>query len=196
MLLQKASLTVVICHGSYHTPIPYKPFLAALEAQGIEGYCPQLPTSDLTKLNVGDPLHPDYNRDPPLGGYPQPANDAATIDDLLNRLIAGEGKNVLLIGHSSGGGSATAAAIPELQARTRQAKKLPGGIVGIFYECGFMIPIGESVNSFFQPKDGSPPVLPPYCQLHVSSYWLSYLQRQKLDGFTLIGSRISRLDIY
>ena len=185
MPLQKASFTVVICHGSYHTPIPYEPFLAALKAQGIEGFCPQLPTSDLTKLNVGDPLHPDYNRDPPLGGYPQPVNDAATINDLLDRLIVGEGKNVLLIGHSSGGGSATAAAIPELQAKTRQAKKLPGGIVGIFYECGFMIPVGESVNSFFQPKDGSPPVVPPYCQLHVSSYCFSYSQRQKFDGFIL-----------
>ena len=168
MALDTASLTVVICHGSYFTPKSFEPFLAALKAQGIEGYCPQLPTSDLTKLNVGDPSHPDYDRAPPPGGYPQPDDDAATIGDLLSRLIVGEGRNVLLIGHSSGGGSATAAAIPELQAKTRQARNLPGGIVGIFYECGFMIPVGESINSFFQPKDGSPPVVPPYCQVHVS----------------------------
>lgn len=168
MLHHKASLAVVICHGSYHTPKPFGPFLAALRAQGIEAYCPQLPTSDLTKLNVGDPSHPDYNRNPPPGGYPQPGDDTVIIGHLLSRLIEGEGKNVLLVGHSSGGGSATAAAVPELQARTRQTKNLSGGIVGIFYECGFLIPIGESVHSFFQPKDGSPPVVPPYCQLHVS----------------------------
>ena len=113
-------------------------------------------------LNVGDPSHPDYNRVPPLNGYPQPVDDTATIDDLLNRLIEVEGKDVLLIGHSSGRGSATAAAVPEFQARNHQAKNLPGGIVGMFDECGFVIPIGESMNSFFQPKDGSPPVIPPY----------------------------------
>lgn len=168
MLLRTASLAVVICHGSYHTPRPYQPFLAALRAQGIEGYCPQLPTSDLTKLNVGDASRPDYNRSPPPGGYPQPADDALAINDLLSRLIEGEGKYVLLIEHSSGGGAATAAAIPELQAKTRQGKNLAGGVIGIFYECGFMIPVGESVNSFFQPKDGSLPVVPPYCQVHVS----------------------------
>ena len=159
---------MVICHGSYHSPKLFGPFITALNAQGIEGYCPQLPTSDLTKLNVGDPARPDYDRGPPPGGYPQPIDDAVTINDLLIRLVEGEGRNVILLGHSSGGGSATAAAVLALQAKTRQAKNLPGGIVGIFYECGFMIPVGESVNSFFQPKDGSPPVLPPYCQLHVS----------------------------
>lgn len=43
---------------------------------------------------------------------------------------------------------------------------LPGGIIGIFYECGFLVPVGESVHSFFQPKDGSKPVIPPYCRFH------------------------------
>lgn len=181
MLIHKATLVVVICHGSYHTPKPFEPFLAALKAQGIEGYCPQLPTSNLTKLNVGDPSHPDYNRDPPPGGYPQPVDDVVIINNLLSRLIEGEGKNVLLIGYSTGGGSATAAAVPQLQARTRQAKSLPGGIVGIFYECAFVIPVGESINSFVRPKDGSPPVAPPYCQLHVS--YLTPLSMLIAKGF-------------
>jgi hypothetical protein len=47
-------LAVVLCHGSYHTPAPYSPLLAALQARGIAAYCPQLPTADLAKLNVGD----------------------------------------------------------------------------------------------------------------------------------------------
>lgn len=163
----EVSFVVVICHGSYHTPEPYQPFIAALKAQGIEGHCPQLPTSDLRKLNVGDISNPDYDRDPPINGYPQPSEDVEVIRDLLTKLISEEGKKVILIGHSSGGFTATAAAVPEFQARTRQAKGESGGIVGIFYECGFLIPVEQSVHSFFQPKDGSPPVIPPYCEFHV-----------------------------
>lgn len=166
---QPPSLAVVIAHGSYHTPEPFQQFLAALKAQGIEGHCPQLPTSDLTKLNVGDPANPDYNRGPPPGGYPQPADDVVVLDALLQRLVVGEGKSVILIGHSSGGASATAAAVPELQAETRKLKHLPGGIIGIFYACAFLIPVGESIHSFFQPK-GSSPVVPPYCKIYVSRH--------------------------
>ncbi len=40
-------------------------------------------------------------------------------------------------------------AVPEFQAKVRKAKAASGGIIGIFYECGFLIPAGESVHSFF-----------------------------------------------
>ncbi|KAL8893388.1 MAG: hypothetical protein Q9192_005316 [Flavoplaca navasiana] len=148
------SYSVVICHGSYHVPEHYKPFLAALEAEGIEAICPQLPSSDLDKLNVGDATKPDYDKEPPLGGYPQSVDDVKTIHEILDHLIAKSGKNVLLVGHSSGGFSATMAAVPELQARSRKEVGASGGIIGIFYECGFLVPTGESIHSFFQPKDG------------------------------------------
>lgn len=161
------SFTVIICHGSYHTPEPYQPFLDALQKKGIEGYCPQLPTSDLTKLNVGDISNPDFNRDSPLGGYPQPADDAEIIKSLLDQLIVEQGKNVMLYGHSSGGVVAAASAAPELQAKNREAKGLSGGIIGIFYACAIVIPVGESLHSFFQPKDGSPFVIPHFCKYYV-----------------------------
>lgn len=167
MSSMEVPFAVVICHGSYHTPEPFQPFLAALKTQDIQGYCPQLPTSDLRKLNVGDVSSPDYDRDPPPNGYPQPTEDVEVISELCSKLINNEGKNVILIGHSAGGFTATASAVPKFQAKTRRAKGEPGGIVGIFYECGFMIPVGESVHSFFQPKDGSAPVIPPYCEFHV-----------------------------
>lgn len=165
----EAPYVVVICHGSYHTPEPYQPFILALKAQGIEAYCPQLPSSDLRRLNVGDISNPDYNRDPPPNGYPQPAEDAEVLNELLNQLIIKLGKHVILIGHSSGAFTATMVAVPEFQVKIRKAKGALGGIIGIFYECGFLIPVGESVHSFFQPKDGSEPVIPPYCRFHVGS---------------------------
>lgn len=162
------AFVVVICHGSYHTPEPYQPFLAALKAQGIEAYCPQLPSSDLRKMDVGDIASPDFDRDPPPNGYPQPADDAVVLNELLSQLILESSKQILLIGHSSGAFTATMAAVPEFQAKSRKAKGASGGIIGIFYYAGFLIPVGESVHSFFQPKDGSEAVIPPYCQFHVS----------------------------
>jgi len=160
---------VMICHGSYHTPEPYQPFLNALKESGIVGYCPQLPSSDITKLNVEDIDNPNYDCPPPPGGFPQPADDVKVIEKLLHRLIIDEGKSVILVGHSSGGFTATASALLEFQAKSRQAQGASGGIIGLFYACGFLIPVGESVNSFFQPKDGSSPIVPPYCQFHVST---------------------------
>lgn len=168
------NLAVLICHGSYHTPAPYAPLVAALQARGIEAYCPQLPTSDLTKLNVGDDItNPDFDREPPAGGYPQGEEDAEVVLGVLNPLIHDQGKKVLVLAHSSGGWVATEAARPELQARSREAKGLAGGIVGIMYMSAFVIPVGESVHSFFQPKDG-PVVAPPFMRFHVRLSFLPF----------------------
>ncbi|KAI9645189.1 hypothetical protein NHQ30_005923 [Ciborinia camelliae] len=157
---------VVICHGSYHTPEPYQPFREALKQIGIESHCPQLPTSDLNLMNIGDRANPNYNLDIPAGGFPQPSDDISVINELLQSLITKEGKNVILLGHSSGGFTATAVAIPELQAKWRRDRGLEGGVFGIFYACAFLIPVGDSVNNFFLPKDGSVPVSPPWCEFH------------------------------
>lgn len=162
-----SSFVVVLCHGSYHTPEPYLPFLNSLQEAGIEAYCPQLPTSDLSKLNVGDISNPDFDREPPPSGYPQPADDIEVIKTLLNKLVLEDGRNVVLVGHSAGGLVATGAAIPDLQARKRRESGLEGGVIGIFYACAFVLPLGESIHSFFQPKDGSPPVIPHFCKFHV-----------------------------
>ncbi|KAK9422878.1 putative Alpha/Beta hydrolase protein [Seiridium unicorne] len=159
---------VIICHGSYHTPEPYGPLTDALKAEGIDAYCPQLPTADLSKLNVGDVNNPDFDREPPPGGYPQGDEDVAAIAAVLNPLIE-EGREVLLIGHSSGGWAATQVAKTELQAKDRKAKGKTGGIIGILYMGAFIIPVGQSVNSFFQqPNDGSF-VTPEFMEFHVST---------------------------
>ncbi|KAF3406283.1 hypothetical protein DPV78_001719 [Talaromyces pinophilus] len=166
------AFTVVICHGSYHTPIPYKPFITALHKQGIEAYCPQLPTSDLQKLNVGTSPDgfPDFSSPPPATGYPQPSDDAVVINKLLDRLILQEGKKVILLGHSSGGFVATYVARQKYQRKVRQANNLEGGIIGIFYATAFLIPKGQSVHSFFQPKGGSEGIVPPYCRFHGNGF--------------------------
>lgn len=168
MASPKSDLAIVLCHGSYHTPAPYEPLLDAFRAQGIEAYCPQLPTSDLAKLNVGDVNNPDYDREPPVGGYPQGEEDAEVVLGVLRPLID-EGKRVLVLAHSSGGWVATETAGPELQAKYRASSGLSGGVIGILYIGAFVVPVGESITSFFQPKDGQPPVTPPFMTFHVSS---------------------------
>lgn len=168
MASHKTDLAIVLCHGSYHTPAPYEPLLEAFKAQGIGAYCPQLPTSDPAKLNIGDVDNPDYDREPPTGGYPQGEEDAQVALGVLQPLID-EGKKVLVIAHSAGGWVATEVARPELQFNARESNGLAGGIIGILYMGAFVIPVGESVNTFFQPKDGQPAVTPPFMTFHVSS---------------------------
>lgn len=158
---------VVICHGSYHSPAPYQPLIECLNSAGFESYCPQRPTCDLKELNVGDVNNPDFNRGPPPGGYPSDTKDVDVVVQLLRQLIE-NGKHVLLMAHSSGGWVATQAAIPELQSKYRQANGQAGGIIGLFYIGALVIPVGESVHSFFQPKEG-PPITPPFMRFYVSA---------------------------
>jgi alpha-beta hydrolase superfamily lysophospholipase len=159
------SFTVVVCHGSYHTPAPYQPLVDALTANGIETYCPQRPTCDLSQLNVGNPNNPDFDRRAPPGGYPLPADDAAEVGLLLDKLIA-QGKSVLLAGHSSGGWVAAEAAQYSRQAPVRAKEGKIGGVIGIFFIGAFIVPQGQSVHSFFQPPDGKV-VVPPFMRFHV-----------------------------
>lgn len=92
--------------------------------------------------------------------------DVDVVNDCLERLIKQDGKEVLLVAHSSGGWVATQAAIPELQRKTRQANGQEGGLAGLFYYSAFVIPLNESINSFFQPKDGSF-TIPPWLRFYV-----------------------------
>lgn len=93
---EEPQFALVICHGSYHTPTHYEPFMAALRSKGIEVYCPQLPSSDLRLMNVGDVAHPDYDRDPPPGGAPQQDQDVKVLKELLDQLIVRSGKRLTL----------------------------------------------------------------------------------------------------
>lgn len=97
-----SDFAVVICHGNYYTLEPYMPLVEALKAEGIEAFCPQLPTSDLTKLNIGDINNPNFDREPPKGGYPQGEEETEAILNTLHHVVS-RGKKVPLVGHSAGG---------------------------------------------------------------------------------------------
>ncbi|KAI1370296.1 Alpha/Beta hydrolase protein [Hypoxylon crocopeplum] len=160
-----SDIVVVVCHGSFLKPEPYIPFLQELRDEGIDASCPQLPTSDLTKLNVGDVSNPDFNREPPGDSYPQGNNDVQVILDVLKPLINDQGKRVLIIGHSAGGWVATEASRPELQEKIRKTRGLRGGFIGILYIGALIVPFGESINSLIGLKDDIS-VKPPWLQYY------------------------------
>ena len=164
-----SNLAIVICHGFFHNAAIYQPLVDTLASHGIDAYCPQLPTSDLHQLNVGSLNSPDLNREPPPAGYPQGEEDAAAVREALKPLVEKQNKRVLLVAHSGGGFAATQAAVPELREKERGEK---GGIVGIFYYGAFIVPVGESLHTTFQPKDGRI-VTPPWLRFYVCL--LSYL---------------------
>jgi hypothetical protein len=74
-----------------------------------------------------------------------------------------------MVGHSAGGWVATEASRPELQRKLRKDRGLEGGIIGIYYIGAFVVPVGESVASFSQPKD-KPAEPPSYLQYYVSHF--------------------------
>jgi hypothetical protein len=167
-----SSFTVLICHGFYSTPEFYQPLIDSFKKLDIEAHCPQLPTSDLSKLNVGHAANPNFDLDPPPGGYPQGSDDAEVIEKELHSLIEVQSKRVLLLAHSAGGWVATQTATPLLQEQVRQKEGLKGGIIGIMHFAAFIIPVGESINTTFQPKDGSV-YMPPWLTVHVNTSQLT-----------------------
>lgn len=137
---------IVIVHGSYHTPAPYDGLRKTLESHGYETYCPQLPCAELKNL-VANPSTPDFDSDP-ISHPPQSA-DSDVIKSLLKTLVQDEGKTVLLVAHSSGGWSASEAAVPEFQSEMRKKEGKEGGIIGVFYISAFLIAMGESVSGTY-----------------------------------------------
>ncbi|KAL9090098.1 MAG: hypothetical protein Q9159_002163 [Coniocarpon cinnabarinum] len=138
-----------------------------LQAEGVSAHCPQLPTSDLRLMNIGDIQNPDYDRAIPENGYPAPADDVAIVAALLSRLILENHEHVLLVGHSSGALVATQAATPALQSQNLRKSGKQGGIIGLFYVSGVLVPVGESLHSFTKPQDGREVVCPPFARFHV-----------------------------
>jgi len=139
--------SIIHCHGSYHIPAPYQ---AGLQKQGYDTCCPRLPTSDFADTEV-DALPP------PSTGWPQQSDDAVLVRNLINTLIEEKEKRVLVVGHSSGGFTATEDLPADLLEVKRRAKGEKGGVIGLLYWCAFLIPLGESISSYFNKneRDGS-----------------------------------------
>lgn len=155
--------TILICTGSFHVPEHYENLAQRLRAQGFEVIIPALPTMAVSDVTPRDASR--INPTPPFGGWPNGFTDTDCIKSQLRKLVE-SGAHVLLVGHSYGGWVATESAVPELRAQTRKANRQKGGVIGIFYLSGYILPVGQSVDSFFSPQgDNTPP--PSFVKLYV-----------------------------
>ncbi|PSN60595.1 hypothetical protein BS50DRAFT_579120 [Corynespora cassiicola Philippines] len=147
--------SILIAHGSYHTPATLSPLLTALQLKNLPTHCPQLPTADPKHLIPADYRHLSLTQylaerdSPPEEPYPAQTADAAVLEAVLRESVEGKGEEVLVVAHSSGGWSATEAVVPELQRDVRRRGGKEGGVVGVFYISAFLVEKGESVWGYF-----------------------------------------------
>ncbi|KAF2649600.1 alpha/beta-hydrolase [Lophiostoma macrostomum CBS 122681] len=138
--------TILLVHGSWHTPDIYAPLLQTLNARGFETHCPQLPTASPEYLLL-DPANPSRDQPPPPDGHPVQTADAEVLVAILFQLVEEESKQVLVVAHSSGGWSSNEAILPAYQCPVRQKAGKSGGVLGIFCISALLCPPGESVLS-------------------------------------------------
>ncbi|KAF7588154.1 hypothetical protein BBP40_006121 [Aspergillus hancockii] len=145
------NLVVVTCHGSFFTHAPYQPLIQELKARDIDAYCPQRPTCDLRKLNVGNDLNnPDFDR-----GHLEAIR---TARKMLNQPGPPDSPRWACHRRLGSDGSCPAGASDEVLAHRR--------VIGIFYIASFIVPLGELVYSFLRPDDGVRLETPPFMKLH------------------------------
>ncbi|KAL9615976.1 MAG: hypothetical protein Q9160_009100 [Pyrenula sp. 1 TL-2023] len=134
--------TVLLVHGSWHTPKHYRRQLDVLEKNGFPTSCP---------------LQPSVGKSPPIGLM----EDAQTIREELEKLVDKECKDVIVVGHSYGGVVTAQAVDPQFARKARVAQGKAGGVIQLLFVCAFVLPLGESLGSTF----GDPEKLPPF--IHV-----------------------------
>lgn len=135
--------TILIIPGAWQLAEAFHPFAATLRKAGFEAQAVALPSTGGTAL--------------PLTGLPE---DIAAIRGALAPLV-GAGKHVVLLTHSAGGVSGSAA-LRGLDVATRRAAGLAGGVARIVYMAAFMVPKGSSLMQML----GGQPL--PWMNLQVS----------------------------
>ncbi|KAI0413566.1 alpha/beta-hydrolase [Xylaria grammica] len=135
MTVLSTNPTILLVQGAFQLPEVYGKLVAALEAKGYPVVHPALPT--LTGQDEPDFPTKDLS------------TDANVIHTELERLVEGEGKEVVVLMHSYGGLVGSEAVPEELARRTRAALSLPGGVIHLFYFAALILPAGQSVASAF-----------------------------------------------
>ncbi|ETS82481.1 hypothetical protein PFICI_04357 [Pestalotiopsis fici W106-1] len=111
---------VLVIGGAWHPPACYDPLRVRLEAMGYEYYCPQLPSLGAESRGVTF------------------ADDVEAIQKLAVRLFD-QGKEVVIIGHSSGGLLACDVTQGhEVAQRAKEGK--PGGFRHVIFLAAFFVP--------------------------------------------------------
>ena len=158
--------TFLVCAGSFHRSLHYQHFIEALHTKGFHAKYPVLPKSTVSDVSADDTINPEFDVYPPNHGWPNGHRDVKLMRHEIEKL-SDKGKKVILVGRSYEGSLATEAAGPELQLQMRASQGKLGGTAGWFYVSGYMLPRGQSIDSFLSP-DGDATTPPPSVKLQVS----------------------------
>ncbi len=120
--------TILLLLGAWFHPSTYNTFLSHLQKLSFPTAYAPYPSLDPSDPSTADAAH----------------DTEVVLKDSLLPLIEDDGKDVVLIMHSYGGvpGSSAARGLSKAQ-RSKDGKK--GGVVGLIYVSGFVLPGGASV---------------------------------------------------
>ena len=120
--------TIVLIPGAWFHPSAYDQFISILQRLSFPTVFASYPSRNPSNPATADAAH----------------DTEAVLQNFLLPLIENEGKDVVILMHSYGGvpGSSAARGLAKDQ-RSKKAKK--GGVVGLIYVSGFVLPDGASV---------------------------------------------------
>ncbi|KUJ08693.1 alpha/beta-hydrolase [Mollisia scopiformis] len=132
--------TIIVLHGSWHSPPHYERLTSLLTEAQYPPICPTQPTFD-----AKPPTKTLYD-------------DADFVRSMLTELVEQEQKEVILVLHSYGGVLGTQAVTEDFSRSAREKKGLKGGVIHLLFMTGFVLHNGECLAS---PLGGSlPPFIP------------------------------------
>ena len=119
--------TFVIVPGAWHPPAAFEKLLTHLKNAGYQASIPSLPSCDTSEPKIASC-----------------SSDAEAVRKQILALIETEGKDVVVVCFSYGGipGGGAASGLSK-GARIKEGKK--GGIIGLAYISGFVVPENLSV---------------------------------------------------
>ncbi|KAL2839870.1 alpha/beta-hydrolase [Aspergillus pseudodeflectus] len=122
--------TVVLVPGAWHTPNHYSEFTNALRALGHEVHVPHLPSwNGACPLNANLKTNSDFIR-------------------TYAESLASARRSIAVLMHSYGGQVGTNALVGLVNAETRAAEGLAGGVVGLVYIVAAALTEGRSMRDF------------------------------------------------
>ncbi|KAL4958764.1 alpha/beta hydrolase [Aspergillus stella-maris] len=118
--------TILFSIGSWLTPDPFTPLRTKLSEKNIPSEVP---------------AHPSIGAEPPTRTL---TDDIVSLRSILSRLVEDEGKDVIVVGHSSGGISASGA-VEGLSKKERVKDGKEGGVLMVVYMAAFVLDKGMSL---------------------------------------------------
>ena len=146
-----APVTYLFIHGLCHSPAHIEACITRYRSRMCPFEYPLLPSHNVELNQVSSSRE----------GYDSFEEDVKMIRERLTQLVE-EGQEVMVMMHSYGAMVSGSAIHKDLSKVSRQAEGKKGGVLGLTYFSGFILPVGKCLASIFGDK------LPDYINCEVS----------------------------